>query len=85
LLTNKVKNTFLSLYEFYLKVDEVVDDNMHKQGVNAFDDAEIDVNTLAQFKRHLQIEDGVENRNKIERYLFDNCEDHNDDMLYILG
>jgi len=53
LLTNKVKDTFLSLYEVYLKVDEVVDDNMHKQGVNAFDDAEIDVNTLAQFKRHL--------------------------------
>jgi len=38
------------------------------EGVNAFDDAEV-VNTLARFKRHLQIEDSVENRNKVERYL----------------
>jgi len=75
----------VSLYEFYLKVDEVVNDNRHKQGVNAFDDTEIDINTLARFKRHLQIEDSVENKNKVGRYLFDNCEDHNNDMLYILG
>jgi hypothetical protein len=30
LLTKKVKDNLVSLYEFYLKVDEVVDDNKHK-------------------------------------------------------
>jgi hypothetical protein len=30
-----------------LKVDEVVDDNRHKHDVNAIDDMEVDVNTLA--------------------------------------
>ena len=31
LLTKKVKDNLVSLYEFYLKADEVVDDNRHKQ------------------------------------------------------
>jgi putative ubiquitin-RnfH superfamily antitoxin RatB of RatAB toxin-antitoxin module len=76
----------VSLYEFYLKADEVVDDNRHKQDVNdAIDDIKIDVNTLAQFKRHLQEEDSVENRNEIERYLIDGFGDPNDDKLDILG
>jgi len=43
----------------------VVDNNMHKQDVNAIDDMEVDVNTLARFKRHLQEEDSVENRNEV--------------------
>jgi hypothetical protein len=30
LLTKKVKDNLVSLYEFYLKADEVVDDNRHK-------------------------------------------------------
>jgi hypothetical protein len=30
LLTNKVKDTLVSLYEFYLKIDEMVDKNRHK-------------------------------------------------------
>jgi len=54
LLTKKVKDNLVSWYEFYLKADEVVDDNRHKQDVNdAIDDIEVDVNTLARFKRHL--------------------------------
>jgi len=86
LLTKKVKDNLVSLYEFYLKADEVVDDNRHKQDVNdAIDDIKIDVNTLAQFKRHLQEEDSVENRNEIERYLIDGFGDPNDDKLDILG
>ena len=85
LLTNKVKDTLMSLYEFYLKIDEVVDNNRHKQDVNAIDDVEVDVNTLARFKRHLQEEDSVENKNEVERYLIDGCEDPNDDKLDILG
>jgi len=85
LLTNKVKDTLVSLYEFYLKIDEMVDNNKHKQDVNAIDDVEVDVNTLARFKRHLQEVDSVENKNKVERYLIDGCEDPNDDKLDILG
>ncbi|XP_034921578.1 zinc finger BED domain-containing protein RICESLEEPER 2-like [Populus alba] len=85
LLTNKVKDTLVSLYEFYLKIDEVVDNNRHKQDVNAIDDVEVDVNTLARFKRHLQEEDSVENKNEVERYLIEGCEDPNDDKLDILG
>jgi hypothetical protein len=46
---------------------------------------EVDINTLARFKRHLQEEDSVKNRNKVERYLIDSCEDLNDDKLDILG
>jgi phytoene/squalene synthetase len=85
LLTKKVKDNLVSLYEFYLKADEVVDDNKHKQDVNdAIDDMEVDVNTLARFKRHLQEEDSVENRNEVGRYLVDVCEDPNDDKLDIL-
>jgi hypothetical protein len=86
LLTKEVKDHLVSLYEFYLKADEVVDDNRHKQDVNdAIDDMEIDVNTLARFKRHLQEEESVENRNEVERYLVDGCENPNDDKLDILG
>jgi len=86
LLTKKVKDNLVSLYEFYLKADEVVDDNKHKQDVNdVIDDMEVDVNTLARFKRHSQEEDIVENRNEVERYLVDGCEDSNDDKLDILG
>jgi hypothetical protein len=63
-----------------------MDDNRHKQDVNdAIDDIEVDVNTLAQFKRHLQGEDSVKNRNDVERYLVDGCEDPNDDKLDIVG
>jgi len=79
-LTKKVRDNLVSLYEFYLKADEVVDDNKHKQDVNdTIDDMEVDVNTLARFKRHLLEEDSVENRNEVERYLVDGCEDPNDD------
>jgi hypothetical protein len=86
LLTKKVKDHLVSLYKFYLKADEVVDDNRHKQDINdVIDDMEVDVNTLARFKRHLQEEGGVENRNEVERYLVDGCEDPNDDKLDILG
>jgi len=85
LLTQKVKDNLVSLYEFYLKPEEVVDDNGHKQDVNdVIDDMEVDVNTLARFKRHLQVEDSIENKNVVERYLVDGCEDPNDDKLDIL-
>uniref|UniRef100_A0A6N2LWZ8 hAT-like transposase RNase-H fold domain-containing protein n=1 Tax=Salix viminalis TaxID=40686 RepID=A0A6N2LWZ8_SALVM len=63
--TNKMKDKPISLYEFYLKVDEVV-------------------MIIAKIKRHLHEEDSVENRNKIERYLFDGYEDLNDSTLDIL-
>jgi hypothetical protein len=46
---------------------------------------EVDVNTFARFKRHLLEEDSVENRNEVERYLIDGCEDPNNDKLDILG
>jgi len=86
LRTQKVKDNLVSLYEFYLKTEEVVDDNRHKQDVNdVIDDMEVDVNTLARFKRHLQEDDSVENKNEVERYLVDGCEDPNDDKLDILG
>jgi len=81
-----VKDNLVSLYEFYLKVNEVVDDNKHKWDVNdVIDDMEVDVKTLARLKRHLQEEDSVENRNKVERYLVDGCENLNDDKIDILG
>ena len=83
LLTNKVKDNLVSLYEFYLKIDEMMDNNRHKQDVNAINDMEVDVNTLARFKRHLQEVDSVENKNEVERYLVDGCEDPNDDKLDI--
>ena len=62
----------------------MVDDNRHKHDVNAIDDMEVDVNTLAWFKRHLHEEDSLENINEVERYLVDGCEDLNDDKLDIL-
>jgi len=81
-----VKNNLVSLYEFYLKVDEVVNNNnRYKHHVNAIDDMVVDVNTLARFKRHLQEEYSVKNRNEIETYLVDGCEDLNGDKLDILG
>jgi len=46
---------------------------------------EVDVNTLPRFKRHLQEEDSVKNRNEVETYLVDGCEDPNNDKLDILG
>jgi len=48
LLTKKVKDNLVRLYKFYLKTDEVVDDNRHKHDVNdAIDVMKLDVNTLA--------------------------------------
>jgi hypothetical protein len=86
LRTQKVKDNLVSLYEFYLKAEEVVDNNRHKQDVNdVIDDMEVDVNTLARFKRHLQEDDSMENKNEVERYLVDGWEDPNDDKLDILG
>jgi len=80
-----VKFCFGDLYEFYLKIDEVVDNNRHKQDVNVIDDMEVDVDILAQFKRYLQEMDRVENKNEVERYLIDSCEDPDNDKLDILG
>ena len=40
---------------------------------------------MAQFKKHWQEEDSVENINEIEKFLVDGCEDSNDDKLDILG
>uniref|UniRef100_A0A6N2KMT4 BED-type domain-containing protein n=1 Tax=Salix viminalis TaxID=40686 RepID=A0A6N2KMT4_SALVM len=67
------------------KVNEV--DNRHIHDVNDMDCNEIEVgdNTFARFKRHLQEEDSVENKNEVERYLNDGCEDLDDDKLDILG
>jgi len=45
LLTKKVKDNLVSLYEFYLKTDKVVNDNKYKHYVNVIDDLEVDVNT----------------------------------------
>jgi len=67
LLTKKVKNNLVSLYEFYLKADDVVDDNRHKHDINeVIDDIEVNVNTLARFKRHLQEEDSVQNKMRLK-------------------
>jgi len=76
LLTKKMKNNLASLYKFYLKADEMVNDNKYTHD-DAIDDLKVDVNTLTRFKRHLQEEDSVENRNEIERYLVYGCEDPN--------
>jgi len=38
LLKNKVRDTLMSLYDFYLKADEVKDDTKHQQDVNNIDD-----------------------------------------------
>jgi len=85
LLIKNVKDNLVSLYEFYLKANEVVDDNRHKLDINnAIEYMEVDVNTLSRFKRHLQ-EDNVKNINEVKRYLVDDCEDPNDDKLDILG
>ena len=60
-------------------------DNRHNHNVNDIDynDMKIDVNTLAQFKRHLQEKDSVKIKN--EKYLVDGCENPNDDKSNILG
>jgi len=76
LLTKKMKNNLVSLYKFYLKAGEMVDDNKYTHD-DAIDDLEVDVNTLTRFKRHLQEEDSMENRNEIERCLVYGCEDPN--------
>ena len=57
----------------------------HLTMLNAIDDMKVDVNTLARFKRHLQEEDSVENRNEVERYLVDGYKDPNNNKLDILG
>jgi hypothetical protein len=82
-----VKYILVSLYEFFLKVDEVKDDSRHQYDVNAIYIMEVNdkLNTLARFKRYLQEEASVESRNKIERYLVDSCKDPNNDKLDILG
>jgi hypothetical protein len=38
LLTNKVRDILMSLYDFYLKVDEVKDDTKHQQDINIIND-----------------------------------------------
>ena len=40
----------MNLYKFYLKANEVVDDNRHKQDVNVIGDIEVDVNNLVNSK-----------------------------------
>ena len=50
MLTKKVKDTLMNLYKFYLKANEVVDDNRHKQDVNVIGDIEVDVNNLVNSK-----------------------------------
>jgi hypothetical protein len=45
-----VKDTLMNLYKFYLKANEVVDDNRHKQDVNVIGDIEVDVNNLVNSK-----------------------------------
>uniref|UniRef100_A0A6N2ND59 BED-type domain-containing protein n=1 Tax=Salix viminalis TaxID=40686 RepID=A0A6N2ND59_SALVM len=86
-LTTKVKDHLVRLYEFYLRADEVKDVNRHIYDVNDVDcnDTEVNVNTFARFKRHLQKEESVENKNEVERYLNDGCEDPDDEKLDILG
>uniref|UniRef100_A0A6N2LGG6 BED-type domain-containing protein n=1 Tax=Salix viminalis TaxID=40686 RepID=A0A6N2LGG6_SALVM len=86
-LTTKVKDHLVGLYEFYLRADEVKDVNRHIYDVNDVDcnDTEVNVNTFARFKRHLQKEENVENKNEVERYLNDGCEDPDDEKLDILG
>jgi len=37
------------------------------------------------YKKYLEEEDSVENRQKVERYLINDCEDPNDDKLEVLG
>ena len=37
------------------------------------------------YKKYLEEEDSVENRQKVERYLINDCEDSNDDKLEVLG
>ncbi|KAG5222928.1 zinc finger BED domain-containing protein [Salix suchowensis] len=68
-LTTKVKDHLVRLYEFYLRVDEVEDVNRHIHDVNDMDCNDTD----------------VENKNEVERYLNDGCEDPDDDKLDILG
>jgi hypothetical protein len=82
-----VKDILVSLYEFYLKVDELKDDSRHQYDANAIYTMELDdkLNILARFKRHLQEAASVESRNEVERYLVDGCDDPNNDKLDILG
>jgi len=82
-----VKDILVSLYEFYLKVDELKDDSRHQYDANAIYTMELDdkLNTLARFKRHLQEAASVESINEVERYLVDGCENPNNDKLDILG
>jgi len=37
------------------------------------------------YKKYLEEEDSVESRQKVERYLINDCEDSNDDKLEVLG
>uniref|UniRef100_A0A6N2L2W2 hAT-like transposase RNase-H fold domain-containing protein n=1 Tax=Salix viminalis TaxID=40686 RepID=A0A6N2L2W2_SALVM len=65
----KVKDHLVGLYEFYLRADEVKDVNRHIYDVN---------DTFTKGRN-------VENKNEVERYLNDGCEDPDDEKLDILG
>jgi len=91
--TMKVKDTLLRLFEYYMNVDENVE-VVHRVGTSINKDVNVDLMVVdddmlddltSPLKKHLKEEGGVQRKNELERYLGDDCEDHNDFKLDILG
>ena len=89
----KVKDTLLKLFEHYMNIDENVE-VVHSVGTSIHENVNVDLMVVnddmlddlaSQFKKHLEEESGVQKKNKVERYLGDDCEDPNDFKLDILG
>jgi hypothetical protein len=87
--TMKVKDTLLRVFEYYINVEVV-----HSVGTSINEDVNIDLMVVdddmlddlaSQFKKYLEEEGGVQRKNKVKRYLGDDCEDPNDFKLDILG
>jgi hypothetical protein len=87
--TMKIKDTLLRVFEYYINVEVV-----HSVGTSINEDVNIDLMVVdddmlddlaSQFKKYLEEEGGVQRKNKVERYLGDDCEDPNDFKLDILG
>jgi hypothetical protein len=86
--TMKIKD-LLRVFEYYINVEVV-----HSVGTSINEDVNIDLMVVdddmlddlaSQFKKYLEEEGGVQRKNKVERYLGDDCEDPNDFKLDILG
>lgn len=90
-LTKKVKETLVWLYEHYLTNHnefgvKFSSPNQSLQELNLDDIEEDEQKSLAsQFRKHLQEEDRLTSKPEVERYLLGDCEDPNDSNFDILS